>query len=99
MVQKAQINKKNVSYFYHPCTKQCTFAICGMLGSLLSPANGILSCNVFTLDLRRAKREEGREDFDISEDSVEIALDFDDKTRNGGGLFASNPQEETWPDA
>lgn len=34
---------------------QVTFAICGMLGSLLNPARGILSCNVFTLDLTRKK--------------------------------------------
>lgn len=42
-------------YDYH--SKQPTFAICGMFGSLLSPAKGILSCNVFTLDLWEAKRE------------------------------------------
>lgn len=33
-----------------------TFAICGMLGSLLNPARGILSCNVFTLDLAKKKK-------------------------------------------
>lgn len=42
---------------------QVTFAICGMLGSLLNPARGILSCNVFTLDLaKKKKRTEAGED-------------------------------------
>lgn len=36
---------------------QVTFAICGMLGSLLNPARGILSCNVFTLDLAKKKKK------------------------------------------
>lgn len=33
-----------------------TFAIWGMLGSLLNPARGILSCNVFTLDLAKEEK-------------------------------------------
>lgn len=33
-----------------------TFAIWGILGSLLNPARGILSCNVFTLDLAKKKK-------------------------------------------
>lgn len=55
-------------YDYH--SKRPTFAICGMFGSLPSPAKGILSCNVFALDLWKAKRERAS---DTSGDSVAIS--------------------------